>query len=91
MNSYLGNRGARINNLHTDLQDGTILCNFLEIATKKKLDLRWYPAPKRKVQMLENLSIALKHIQAEKPNGLGIRLVGIGSEGKNQISFIFIF
>eukprot|EP01088_Endostelium_zonatum_P018431 TRINITY_DN5916_c0_g2_i1.p1 TRINITY_DN5916_c0_g2~~TRINITY_DN5916_c0_g2_i1.p1 ORF type:complete len:952 (+),score=326.25 TRINITY_DN5916_c0_g2_i1:201-3056(+) len=76
MNSYVGNRGARINNLQTDLQDGTILCQFLEIATKKKLDTKWYPAPKRKVQMLENLTIALRYIQ----NSLGIRLVGIGSE-----------
>jgi hypothetical protein len=77
LNGYLGTRNMKIENLETDLQDGTRLNHFLEIATEKKIG-KWDPAPSRKVQKLENLSIGLNYIQ----NVLNIRLVGIGSEGK---------
>jgi len=75
LNGYLANRNLKVENLETDLQDGTKLNHFLEIATEKKIG-RWDPAPSRKVQKLENLSIGLNYIQ----NVLNIRLVGIGSE-----------
>jgi cortexillin 1/2 len=75
LNSYLESRGMKIQDLEHDLQDGTLLNHFIEIVAEKKIG-KWDPAPSRKVQKLENLSIGLNYIQ----NVLNIRLVGIGSE-----------
>lgn len=53
-----------------------MLANFLELLTRKKM--QFTKKPSLKIQSIENLSICLKHITGE----CGVRLVGIGAEGK---------
>ena len=56
-----------------------LLLHFLECVQDKKLPNRWDPNPGRKVQKLENLSIAVNYIT----NVMNVKLVGIGAEGKS--------
>eukprot|EP01094_Clydonella_sp_ATCC50884_P018825 TRINITY_DN355_c0_g1_i1.p2 TRINITY_DN355_c0_g1~~TRINITY_DN355_c0_g1_i1.p2 ORF type:complete len:915 (-),score=491.82 TRINITY_DN355_c0_g1_i1:298-3042(-) len=74
-NSTLGKRNLHVEDITTDLKDGTCICHFLEIATGKKL-AGWNKKPKMRVHQVENQGIALKHITKD----LGVHLVGIGSE-----------
>ncbi|KAL6080009.1 Actinin, alpha 1 [Balamuthia mandrillaris] len=78
LNSYLSKRSLKIEDLSKDLQSGVNLCHFLELVQHKyrtKLP-KWDKKPGRKVQKMENISIALSYIQ----NDMGVRLVGIGPE-----------
>jgi len=76
LNSYLSSRGSEVKDLFTDLQDGVMLLHFLECVQDKKLPNRWDPSPQRKVQKIENLSIALNYITTV----MNVKLVGIGAE-----------
>jgi len=76
LNSYLVQRNLKIIDLQKDLEDGLLLIQFLEIATKNAMKSKYNKKPVRKVQKLENLSLALNYITGD----LAVRLVGIGSE-----------
>jgi hypothetical protein len=71
-NSFLRYRALKINDLETDLDEGVLLVNLLEILSDKSLG-KINKAPKMKPQKLENISAALKFITSQ-----GIKLVGIG-------------
>jgi len=73
-NTFLRYRKAKINDLETDLHDGILLIQLLEIISDKSLG-KYNQTPKIKPQKLENLSAALKFIASQ-----GIKLVGIGPE-----------
>jgi len=73
-NSFLRYRALKLENLEDDLTDGINLVQLLEILSDKSLG-KYNKAPKLKPQKLENISAALKFIQAQ-----GIKLVGIGPE-----------
>jgi len=72
-NSFLVERMIRINDFCDDFTDGVKLCQLIECISKKKI--RYNKNPRMKAQELENVSAALKFLQAE-----GIKVVGIGPE-----------
>jgi filamin len=74
-NEFLKRRGIQINDLFQDLQDGLVLINLIEILTHPKTVGRHNAKPRIAVAKIENLSIALKFLQAE-----GIVLVNVGAE-----------
>jgi len=74
-NNFLMHRKMKINELETDLQNGLLLINLLEIISSKEIGGKYNKQPKMKPQLLENTSLALKFVQKE-----GIKLVGIGPE-----------
>jgi filamin len=61
-------------NLQTDLHDGVLLFNLLEVISSKSLG-KYNKAPKIKFQKIENLNACLAFLKSE-----GIQLVGIGGE-----------
>ena len=63
-----------INDLTTDLSDGTILIHLLEILSQESLG-RYAARPKLRVQRFENVNIALDFIKSRK-----IQLTNIGAE-----------
>ena len=74
-NEFLKRRGIQINDLFHDLQDGLVLISLLEILTHPKTVGRHNAKPRIAVAKIENLSIALRFLQAE-----GVVLVNIGAE-----------
>jgi len=64
-----------IQNLETDLANGLVLINLLEVISNKDIGARYNKQPKMRPQLLENNSMALSFIQRN-----GIKLVGIGPE-----------
>ncbi|GAM28593.1 hypothetical protein SAMD00019534_117690 [Acytostelium subglobosum LB1] len=73
-NNYLKERILKINDLGTDLEDGTNLINLLEIISSKKI-LKYNKQPKIRMQKIENNNMAVNFIKQE-----GLKLVGIGAE-----------
>jgi len=73
-NEHLKKRGMHIDSLKTDLADGLMLINLLEIISGKKLP-RYNRHPIITHQKYENNNIALDFIKSE-----GLKLVNIGSE-----------
>jgi len=59
--------------IQTDLQDGILLIDLLNILAKPRKIQRYNKNPKNKVQCMENLNSALNFIEKE-----GIKLVNIG-------------
>jgi len=83
-NSFLRYRKLKINELETDLSDGILLIQLLEILSDKSLG-KFNKTPKIKPQKLENLSAALKFITSQ-----GIKLVGIGPEDIHDSNLMLI-
>lgn len=80
-NSHLRKVGIKINELDQDLRDGLTLLRLLEIISGEKVP----PAEKRgkmRVHKINNVNKALSFI-GEK----GVKLAGIGAEGKFQEPF----
>lgn len=73
-NDEVKQRGMHIGNLKTDLGDGLILVNLLEVLSGKSLG-RHNKHPRVINQKLENLNIALAFITGQK-----IKMVNIGAE-----------
>ena len=78
-NTFLIDRMLKINDLQKDLSTGIILINLVEIISAKSLG-KYNKNPKQSIRahLLENCAIPLKFLQKE-----GLKLVGIGPEGKN--------
>jgi filamin len=74
-NNYLTQRSLGINDLQTDLQDGVLLHNLLEILGNEDVLPKANKKAKLKLQKVENLNICLKYVKAKN-----IKLVGIGAE-----------
>jgi len=74
-NNFLLHRKMKINDLATDLDNGLLLINLLEVISSKEIGGKYNKNPKIRSQLLENTSLALKFVQRE-----GIKLVGIGPE-----------
>jgi len=72
MNEHIRERGLHCNNLATDLCNGVLLINLMEIISGKSLG-RWNLKPRIPAQQLENCEIVVKFIQSE-----GLPLVNIG-------------
>jgi filamin len=72
-NNYLLDRKVKINDLATDLGDGLMLIDLLEILSTKEVG-KYNKKPRNKPQKLENLNMALIFISHQ-----GIKLVGIGA------------
>lgn len=73
-NEHLKARGYFIKDLKTDLSDGLLLINLLEIISGKSLG-RYNKHPVVPYQKLENCNIAINFIQSE-----GLKLVNIGGD-----------
>jgi filamin len=73
-NEHLKARGYFIKDLKTDLSDGLLLVNLLEIISGKSLG-RYNKHPVVPYQKLENCNIAIQFIQSE-----GLKLVNIGGD-----------
>ena len=71
-NEHLKKSSLFIRDLGTDLGDGTLLINLLEMLADKRVG-RYNKRPRNYPQKLENVSLALRFIDKE-----GIRLVNIG-------------
>eukprot|EP01116_Phalansterium_solitarium_P017453 TRINITY_DN4304_c0_g2_i1.p1 TRINITY_DN4304_c0_g2~~TRINITY_DN4304_c0_g2_i1.p1 ORF type:complete len:752 (+),score=320.34 TRINITY_DN4304_c0_g2_i1:113-2368(+) len=74
-NTHLRERMLKIDNLETDLADGTMLLALLEIISSKTVAARYSKNPRIKSQMLENVQYSLDFLRKE-----GIKLVNIGAE-----------
>jgi filamin len=81
----LKERQIKIEDMFTDLSDGIILINLLEILSAKQLG-KYNKKPTLKPQKLENISAGLRFITSQ-----GIKLVAIGPEGKKNIFYLFLF
>lgn len=73
-NDEVKQRGMHINELKTDMADGIILVNLLEVLSGKSLG-RYNKHPRIINQKLENIQIGLKFIADQ-----GIKMVNIGAE-----------
>jgi len=65
-----------INDLQTDLQDGVVLHNLLEVLGNEDVLPRANKKAKLKLQKIENINTCLRYIK-----GKNINLVNIGAEG----------
>jgi filamin len=73
-NQFLSERRLKIDNIETDLANGLMLCNLLEIISSKSLG-KFNTKPTMRYHFLENNGRAVKFIKDE-----GLQLVGIGPE-----------
>lgn len=74
INVMLKVRGMHVENLDTDLKNGVLLINLLEVLSRKTIPV-WNKHPRVPHQKYENNKIAIDFIASE-----GIKLVNIGSE-----------
>eukprot|EP01118_Nematostelium_gracile_P013250 TRINITY_DN4985_c0_g1_i1.p1 TRINITY_DN4985_c0_g1~~TRINITY_DN4985_c0_g1_i1.p1 ORF type:complete len:439 (+),score=122.80 TRINITY_DN4985_c0_g1_i1:38-1318(+) len=74
-NEHLKKRGYHIDNLKTDLQDGILLCNLLEIISGGKSVGRWNKNPRVPAQKYENTQLAMQFVASE-----GIKTVNISND-----------
>lgn len=77
VNEHLRPLGLQVNDLMTDLCDGTKLVALVEALQKRTL--RKHHAPTNQHQMLENVTRALDAISAD-----GVKLVNIGEFGRES-------
>jgi len=73
-NGFLSERMMKINDIQTDLADGLLLINLLEVISDKSL-AGYNKKPKIRAQKLENTGLCLRFLKQE-----GIKLVAIGPE-----------
>jgi len=73
VNTHLADRNLKVDDLTTDLTDGIILINLLEIISNKRIK-KWNKKPRMHIQKLENLNKALSFLRKE-----GIKTVNIGA------------
>jgi len=80
LNSYIGRVGVKIDPLAltAELKDGVKLSQFCEIVSGKQL--KYDTTPSLKIQRIQNLSSAISFMKQAEPEGLGIRILGIGAE-----------
>ena len=52
MNVYLRTRKLRVANIFTDLKDGVMLINLLEVISGKPLNRPWHHAPTMRIKMV---------------------------------------
>ncbi|KYQ93220.1 actin bundling protein [Tieghemostelium lacteum] len=76
VNSVLDKRGEKIVDVSRDLSDGVKLIYFLELISGKKLNKKYDFEPKSRIQMVQNIVIALKFLEEE----LKIKVQGVGAE-----------
>eukprot|EP01119_Soliformovum_irregulare_P015542 TRINITY_DN437_c0_g1_i1.p1 TRINITY_DN437_c0_g1~~TRINITY_DN437_c0_g1_i1.p1 ORF type:complete len:1056 (-),score=389.88 TRINITY_DN437_c0_g1_i1:223-3369(-) len=75
-NTHLKHRMLSIQDLRTDLANGILLINLVEIISSKQVNNgKYVKNPKMRTQMFENNGLALKFLQNE-----GLKLVNIGNE-----------
>ena len=68
---HLAKRGRKIEDVTQDFKDGVTLCALLEIIGETTL--KYTQKPKMRIQMTENIDVALKFIKSRD-----VKLVGIG-------------
>jgi len=73
-NAYLKARKLKIKELTTDLQDGVVLINLLEILSGEHMHCKWRKEPKMEIHKRENLKTAFEFMSKH-----GLRLTNIGS------------
>ncbi len=61
-NYYLKERAMKVESFETDLSDGLILINLMEILTRKPID-KYYKSPKSILHKITNNNYVLKAIQ----------------------------
>lgn len=72
INDILRPRGIKIDDIGTDLKDGLVLLNLLEILSKKKIG-KWNKHPRIEIQKRENLQKVMEFTKAQQ-----IELVNVG-------------
>lgn len=80
MQNKLKQRDLLVEDLQRDFKDGVLLCNLVEIVTGKKLSQKYTKECKHRVQMIENVNLALHLLAAEN-----MKLVGCGAEVRNSV------
>ncbi|PRP86839.1 actin bundling protein [Planoprotostelium fungivorum] len=65
LNGYLEQRSMPVENIHTDMDDGVRLINFLELLSSKKVQSKWNPKPPSRIQKIENLHIGLTFLDKD--------------------------
>jgi filamin len=74
MNAFLKKRGLKVDDIATQLSDGLLLINLLEIISGKQFQT-YNKNPRHRAQKLENCSACLNFVKSE-----GLKLVAIGPE-----------
>jgi len=74
MNQYLSERMLSVEDIQTDLCDGVLLINLLEVISRKKMPKKCRAKPGNAIVKKENLNTAIDFIKSE-----GLKLVNIGS------------
>src|SRR5689334_11398379 len=74
MNCHLAARNLVVNNLLSDLKDGVLLANLIELLSETQI--KYIPSPKTITQALDNLNSVFTVLQS-----LGVNLRGCGVEG----------
>ncbi|KAL6046374.1 Alpha-actinin, sarcomeric [Balamuthia mandrillaris] len=74
VNSHLVKRGLKINNVTSDLRDGVMLVNLLEIISEESIP-KWNKKPRMRIHNIENLGYCLKFIAEHD-----VKLASIGAE-----------
>lgn len=64
INAHLRKRQRAINDVMTDLKDGTSLINLYEIISEERFTQKWYAKPTSKFQEIANLSLVLGKINS---------------------------
>ncbi|KAJ5078493.1 spectrin beta chain [Anaeramoeba ignava] len=75
LNKYLKEAKESITDLQKEFEDGVKLIKLAEVLTGKAIS-RYIKNPKMRIQKIQNLNLALKHLQTEKK----IKLIGVSSE-----------
>jgi len=78
VNINIGSLKQSVNNLESDFKNGTKLAQLIEVLQKKTIG-KWNKEPKRQMQELENLNMAITAIQKDN-----VKIVNIGSTDINQ-------
>eukprot|EP01092_Planopodium_desertum_P005233 TRINITY_DN2194_c0_g1_i2.p1 TRINITY_DN2194_c0_g1~~TRINITY_DN2194_c0_g1_i2.p1 ORF type:complete len:161 (+),score=26.46 TRINITY_DN2194_c0_g1_i2:20-502(+) len=80
INSYLARSGITIphDKLTEELKDGVKLCKFCETVSSQSL--KYDTTPSMKIQRIQNIGTAINFLKAPEPEGLGVKILGIGAE-----------
>lgn len=70
-NSYLRERGTKLESLHNDIQDGVQLVNLIEVISGEFIG-RYNKVPKHKMHRLENQKAAIEFLNKKNISTLGI-------------------
>jgi len=75
VNSHMTKRGLTVTDLVEDFKDGLKLVSFFEIISNKDIGAKYERKPRMRIQMIQNISTALKFLAEQK-----VKLISISAE-----------